>query len=47
MQKAVNVKNMSYMFAGCEQFHQDISNWNVSKNSYPTVQSFPVYNILN
>ena len=25
-----NVKNMSYMFAGCEQFHQDISNWNVS-----------------
>ena len=25
-----NVKNMSYMFYGCELFNQDISNWDVS-----------------
>ena len=25
-----NVEKMSYMFAGCQSFNQDISNWNVS-----------------
>ena len=26
-----NVANMQWMFSGCENFNQDISNWDVSK----------------
>lgn len=28
-----NVKNMSFMFYGCDPFNKDISKWNVSKVS--------------
>ena len=31
--KVLNVKYMSYMFYGCTQFNQDLSKWNVSKET--------------